>query len=144
MSREIKCKAWDKVNKKWIGERHLEYLCVSADVVVLVKYKPDDNGGYSPESCRQLTNPEVDNLSIVQYTGLKDKNGKDAYFKDIAKIVNTDGMVMVKTIYWDNDIGCVCFGGMPFINIMESGYSQPSGEFEIIGNIYENPELIKS
>ena len=63
---------------------------------------------------------------IMQYTGLKDKNGIDIYEGDIIK--NWDTIYIVKYEIYDN----------------MQGFSIDSDDFnlEIIGNIYENPELL--
>lgn len=68
-----------------------------------------------------------DNCIIMQYTGLKDKNGKEIYEGDI--------------LGWDDKSGC------PWVVIWETMFDHSTwgashSEAEIIGNIYENPELI--
>lgn len=66
-----------------------------------------------------------------QYTGLKDKNGVETYKKDIVKCMENvaDGHFVEVVVVVDFD-----FAGVNF------NYAT---EFEVIGNIYENPELIK-
>lgn len=133
---ETKFRAWDKKNKKWIGKSHLEYLCVNDYVVVLVKYAPNNSGGYDPIECKQLTNPEVDNLEIVQFTGLKDKNGVEIYKGFICK--NGD---------WESDANAFNYRTEEIVWDIDNGmwlgwnHNMDGMTCEVIGNIYENPEL---
>jgi uncharacterized phage protein (TIGR01671 family) len=93
--------------------------------------------------------------SIGQYTGLKDKNGKEIYEGDILKYSAHDGYGLFPgrlTIKWIDD--SACFGYSHSDQSFSPGYVSPFTEHdelkfdvlsysEIIGNIYENPELLK-
>jgi uncharacterized phage protein (TIGR01671 family) len=82
---------------------------------------------------------------IMQFTGLKDKNGKEVYEGDIirATLVETGELkqVVEKVSYTEQYAGYTPFGHlMPF----DEGrwIDCLSDSFEVIGNIYENPELL--
>ena len=69
-------------------------------------------------------------LPVMQYTGLKDKNKKEIYEGDILK--DADFTFSVEFIG-----GCFC-------KVLDGeGYVIIDTDIEIIGNIYENPELLK-
>lgn len=74
-------------------------------------------------------------IEMYEFTGLKDKNGREIYEGDIVR-TNEAGWI-AKVVYHRD--GFVCIDNTSF------GYSSHCewGEFEIIGNIYENPELLE-
>jgi len=76
--------------------------------------------------------------SLMQYTDLKDKNGKEIYEGDILDFVHLYG-VRPAPIFWRN-------GGF-WVAVNDPGYEDrwivpDPEECEVIGNIYENPELL--
>lgn len=77
---------------------------------------------------------------LMQSTGLKDKNGIDVYQGDIIRC--TRGCP--HEVIWLEEYGGTFFGGMPawYLSGLEKGYAW-TGEEEVIGNIYENPELLE-
>ena len=82
----------------------------------------------------------IDRESIMQFTGLHDKNGKEIYEGDIVSAsIYSDEKPKTLEVYYDN--GCFIIEYQD----SESDFT-PLGWFpsivEIIGNIYENPEHI--
>jgi len=77
--------------------------------------------------------PSFGEKVLMQFTGLKDKNGKEIYEGDICEISNTWTVFKREVIFKDAGFGFQGTNGM-FI---------PNKELmEIIGNIHENPELL--
>lgn len=79
-------------------------------------------------------------IHLMQSTGLKDKNGKEVFVGDIIKC--TRGCP--HEVYLEDEYGGTFIGGMPAIYLkgLGEGYAWTEDE-EIIGNIYENPELLE-
>lgn len=138
MSRIIKFRAWDKNTKKMLYEN------------VWVPFHPSDGLTSVPKT---FINPFE--LEIMQFTGLRDKNRDEIYEGDIVTGKPPEFM--------GNCIGVVKYGGLSFsfigttdseslleYNDHEWFYTVTNPdikelpEIEIIGNIYSNPELIKS
>ena len=82
----------------------------------------------------------VDPKTIGQSTGLFDKNGKEVFVGDIIKC--TRGCP--HEVYLEKEYGGTFIGGMPAIYLkgIKEGYAW-TGDEAIIGNIYENPELLE-
>ena len=164
--REIKFRAWDKNTK------HLIY-----EIVALYPMYERGNA-ITKKGTNAITPPE--NVILMQYTELKDKNGKEVYEGDIIKIkkfdysllpkeemkllkkifpdeehwsklteekIKLDGNWKVENLGWEMAL-------RPLQNVKAHGVildkksvmfgfgKLAQAEYEIIGNIYENPELI--
>ena len=123
--REIKFRTWGDIHKECMSEPEMEYDITIENLLFHDGYYISTGG--EAEGC----------YHIMQYTGLKDKNGKEIYEGDIVKMEHTD---MYGTVWETFDV--------KFIDDWH-GYNFPknhahtmSKTFEVIGNIHENPELI--
>jgi hypothetical protein len=81
---------------------------------------------------------EKSGACVEQYTGLKDKNGMEIYENDILGGCRSDGQpLMNEVVTYVAGMGCQCEPSGDWLG--ESDYPV----YEVIGNIHENPELLK-
>lgn len=138
MSREIKFRAWDAANRRM--EYNDFYIHQKTG---LCHYFGDSVGvGSSPEfyDCGE------EEPALMQFTGLKDKNGIEIYEGDILETP----MRNIVEVFWGEKIyrfgrdEVQCFGWMA--KKIKSGQVETLDDSmfgKIIGNIYQNPELIE-
>lgn len=127
--REIKFRAWIR-DGDWDDDgMKLNFKMVNADDLAFEDYQP----------ISRLLSDIPDQQYIMQYTGLKDKNDKEIYEGDVLKWYGfevRDG----KQIRPERAIAIIDFIKDSYrISCITEGTGQT---VEIIGNIYENPELI--
>ena len=81
--------------------------------------------------------------TIGQYTGLKDKNGKKIYEGDIIRSFDSNGEAILHCIVWEEARFVALYKGRNFSSkCFLKQYWLDEFEKEVIGNIYDNPELI--
>lgn len=139
MNRIRKYRAWDKI----VGKM-LDVLAINpmSQTIYVSHYQRHGNHG-------EDILLSYDSVSLIEFTGLYDINGKEVYETDIIKFdedyrhQNYRGNIGIITWYKNR----ACF----FIDVKYSGYSQSyiydltdlHSNTRIIGNIFETPELLK-
>jgi len=131
--RTIKFRAWDST----YGSMHpSDDLGISLDGKTLYF---DSNISNGVAGFVKFTGRETDRFELMQFTGLLDKNGKEIYEGDILRGWEADGVFVRKgEVYLDQARFMVKLKGVP------RHLKTLARKYEIIGNIYENPELIKN
>jgi uncharacterized phage protein (TIGR01671 family) len=128
--REIKFRAWNSYEKQFIANGDVLDLYYSAKCNALMF----DNDNY------ELPN----NIIFLQYTGLKDKNGKEIYEGDII-IQNEEEWDPQIVEYGIQRVDAFDVMGWSIWDFYEDINNKTGkrlqSNIEIIGNIYENPEL---
>ena len=86
----------------------------------------------------------AEDLVLMQSTGLKDKNGKEIFEGDILGIETDEGILNVN-IFWDDKHALFMFESEIHNEkeLLAELVEDNTYPFEIIGNIYENPELLE-
>lgn len=129
MKREIKFRAWDNLENRWYKPTFEGYRGKIEEIML------SPRGRLTMRTMTELIDESMfpNRFELMQYTGLKDKNGREIYEGDIVK--NEYGKAM--DIQYDPR--SVAFGvGDYYFGTIGSGKI-----LEVIGNIFENPELLK-
>lgn len=131
--RALKFRAWDKKLKQMVHVLEMQFLFESEDGIWIK--------GYDNSSIDHEIFPE--NLELMQWTGLKDRNGVNIYECDIVE-TRSGGM---RIIVWRNgafhsqEIGWKENSGMATHPVFFWGLT-PDLCPTVIGNIHQNPELV--
>jgi uncharacterized phage protein (TIGR01671 family) len=119
MNREIKFRAW---HTQVVAMKPVEWMNFKGDLLKVPFY-----GNWAKSSC-----------VLMQYTGLKDKNGKEIFEEDLVKWTDELGEnpTIFKVAYEETR--------WVIVPIPDSlvGWYLGEKELEVIGNIYQNPELL--
>jgi uncharacterized phage protein (TIGR01671 family) len=147
--RDIKFRVWDKEYEKmtYFDDEDYEYKPPFVFRLDQVLKKDSNYDDYEDFEYNDVT----DSVEVMQYTGLKDKNGKEIYEGDIIEfsydmfVGNFDTFVAKGKVVFKE--------GAFYVEIFENErttkdeayllYSINLDTIEIIGNIYDNPELLE-
>lgn len=134
--RQVKYKAWDKVEKEWIDIKHFGFENGELWYVQAIdKNERDIDPPYFPDS---------NDIELIEYTGMSDRDGVEVFEGDIVELLTKYG----------KDVGVVVFIEGCFKIRWDSknkfpknremiGHYYINSKTKVIGNVYEQPELIE-
>ena len=131
-SREIKFRVWDKKN------------AIMAQVCSIHNFNYPDNSEYKYIATGGKGLIQWEDAILMQYTGLKDKNGKEIYEGDIVRYLHKyKPDPIYAEVRWFNQHANFAL----YENTSRNIYDHESDwmilkDIEVIGNIYQNPELL--
>ena len=133
MSREILFRGKRANNGEWVEGYYVRYGFTGKEKHYIVPVYASDLYAF-----------EVDKKTLCQYTGLTDKNGKKIWENDIIKTSRygkDDGKGSnfagfdIFSVRWDD-------GGFALYSKWRRFNLRDNNEYEVIGNIFDNPELL--
>lgn len=128
--REIKFRAWHKEKKEIVDAEEIDFMNK------VINYIDNDY-----ENNRQeIRGAYFEDIELMQYKGLKDMREKEIYEGDIVKLRANHGIGVIK--YYD-EWGAFIVEYIKPRPLAVLGMNYYKEDIEVLGNIYENPELIK-
>jgi uncharacterized phage protein (TIGR01671 family) len=131
MNREIKFRAWDNEAKRMM---EFDFESIHGGKLIFVNSRNNEK------------HFDLEEMTIMQYTGLKDRNGKEIYDGDVVRIyyppeigsakgLTVNPIQWVGVVAWENESKRWDYSGV--------GFNIASDEIiEVIGNVFEHPELV--
>lgn len=137
MQRKIKFRGKEIDTGKWVYGFYLKqdtYNLGSKNTKrdLLIK-----DAGIIVENSKCTSGTIIDKETIGQYTGLKDRNGKEIYEGDIVYIMPEDERGIIR---WDNETARYVVIYDNIISDFDNWYGK---DLEVIGNKFDNPELLE-
>lgn len=133
MSREIKFRAWLKEEKKIVNIETMHFTEKWIGYHIF----------YEEEKKKKFEFSDSENFELMQYTGIKDKNDVEIYEGDIVLIRIDKTNILHKTVVKFKHGAFIAdiIGNNDYIYLFHFGFNKD--DFEVIGNIYENSELLE-
>ena len=140
--REIKFRAWLESLQAMVSVHKIEFL---DDGNYKIFFKNLQNGKYvdcalAPSSMISRSSAKGERFVLMQYTGANDKNGVEIWTGHIVKFVSRldDSKRIGAVRYWAGDAAFLIECEREMFFLFHDALNR-----EVIGNIYENPEILK-
>ena len=127
--REIRFRVWHKPTQLM-------------DEVVLIDFYNEKIGILYADpvmQCESIQKYNFNEVKLMQYTGLKDKNGVEIYGSDIVLMYGEDKFI----VHFDYDKACYFLWSTTDMNDVVYFGDFALSDVEVIGNIHDNPELLE-
>jgi hypothetical protein F3_00892 len=135
--KNIIVRVWDVNNKRFVSRDENDGQWETIFIVAGWEIRPASVRQYGlsgePELCEWGGSYKT---SIS--TEIKDKNGREIYEGDIVKYNDAGGETHTRVIKYDDEMGAFCCDRGAYVD-----YFTCMWEIEVVGNIYENPGLLK-
>ena len=123
MSKEIKFRAWiEDIGEMVYGDEEYHFIVYS-----------DGQVDYTSNDI-EAANWGREQLKVMQFTGLRDKDGREVYEGDIVRISDGDD--------WEIGMDEIVYNAPCFEFKKDNGLQIDSRIVEVIGNVFENPNLL--
>lgn len=152
MNREIKFRVWDRALNKMITKENVKGLLDTVntgdwdtdytysrdewypayDILTIFDY-------FEGIQDRYIEDTSTKRFELMQYTGLHDKNGKEIYEGDMVRIIVNNNIEKICKVEFKNGIFGVMFSKNKELTAFPHFCNTT---FEVIGNEYDNPELL--
>ena len=139
--RKIKFRAWDKENKKMVFPLAIRFEIISDKYGYI--FNPNFNTKEGVLTSNEYIEPKVvlkegaliaKDITLMQYTGLRDTDNKEIY----------EGDICAYTPYWVREVKWEAIDDPEMGDSIGVGYDDCYTYGKVIGNIYENPELLEA
>lgn len=137
--REVKYRAWDKKRKEMFPVHELGFDRNCGKLVTIKGYIHDEKDVWDVYGGHKMMYASESRYELLEYTGLKDKNGREIYECDIVEQLSERTYTSVKGIvkFVDGSYVIETLSGDDGVFLFDDvAYN------EVLGNIYENPELL--
>ena len=125
----FKFRGWDKTESEWVDIKNIR---LDGNDIWYVMTQDEFEKDIDPPFF-----PERDQLVLMQYTGLKDRNGVEIYEDDILEFADKNFLV----IWEDYRFNLKNFYEF-YLDYPTEAFSE-SLQFKVVGNIHEHPHLIE-
>lgn len=124
MNRDINFRIWDIENKEMLKVQELDFEPTFYGGRIAIR--PDQYSDYF----------DTEDMILIQYTGFHDRFGNEIYESDIVYVLSEDENAIIE---WDEQTARFIIHFDGWIADFNNYYGK---ELEIMGNIYNNPELL--